>query len=53
MMVTVQNNSIILLERINAILDLSKIEAGEMTFESVPFDLVELLYEVNEQSVSI
>ncbi|MCH2204501.1 MAG: response regulator [Lentisphaerales bacterium] len=52
MMVTVQNSSSILLELINAILDLSKIEAGEMTLESVPFDLVDLLYEVNEQSRS-
>jgi signal transduction histidine kinase/DNA-binding response OmpR family regulator len=42
----VHANSLHLLELINATLDLSKIEAGYLTLESIPFDLVGRLEEV-------
>ncbi|MBN1422897.1 MAG: response regulator [Planctomycetes bacterium] len=40
---TVRNCATSLLELLNGILDLSKLEAGRMSFEQVPFDLWKLL----------
>ena len=48
MLKTVKSNSDTLLSLINDILDLSKIEAGEMVYEHVPFNLENLLFDVNE-----
>ena len=44
----VQNASITLLNLINSILDLSKIEAGSLIIESIPFDLLEQVESVCE-----
>ena len=48
MLKTVKANSDTLLSIINDVLDLSKIEAGEMTYEAIPLNLENLLFEVNE-----
>jgi len=40
---TVRSSSHVLLELLNEILDLSKMEAGKFTLQSVPFDLRELI----------
>ena len=50
MMKTVSQSSNTLLELINDVLDLSKIEAGEMSLEEVEFDLEDLAYQVSDQS---
>ncbi|MDD5262637.1 MAG: ATP-binding protein [Methylacidiphilales bacterium] len=45
---TIQNSAGALLTILNDILDFSKIEAGKMTFESVEFDLADVVREVVE-----
>jgi signal transduction histidine kinase/ActR/RegA family two-component response regulator len=42
----VRESSNILLELINEVLDMSKLESGEVTLEHIPFDLVNISYEV-------
>jgi signal transduction histidine kinase/ligand-binding sensor domain-containing protein/CheY-like chemotaxis protein/HPt (histidine-containing phosphotransfer) domain-containing protein len=42
---TIQSSSKVLLQIVNDLLDLSKIQAGKITFESKPFDLVQVLEE--------
>src|SRR5262249_12194371 len=44
----IKNSSESLLDIINDILDLSKIEVGKLTLEAVPFDLFELLEQVTD-----
>ena len=44
----IRNNSIILLDLINGILDLAKVESGQLSFEEVDFDLRELIETVVE-----
>jgi len=39
----IKSNTVWLLQIINDILDISKIESGKMEFESIPFDMYELL----------
>ncbi|MBF0142510.1 MAG: response regulator [Magnetococcales bacterium] len=48
MLVTVHSSSLALLDLINGILDLSKIEVGRLVLESVSFDLVGLVESVCE-----
>jgi two-component system, sensor histidine kinase len=43
---TVRSSSHVLLELLNEILDLSKMEAGKFTLQSVPFDLREMIDEL-------
>ncbi len=42
----IKNSSMILLDLINEVLDMSKLESGEIVLEQVPFDLVEVSTEV-------
>ena len=40
--------SSLLLELVNEVLDMGKLESGEIVLEKVPFDLVELLHEITD-----
>ncbi|MCM8537609.1 MAG: response regulator [Lentisphaeraceae bacterium] len=52
MLETVKGSSDTLLSLISDILDLSKIEAGEMSFETIPFNLENIIFDVTEASRS-
>ncbi|MCM8533442.1 MAG: response regulator [Lentisphaeraceae bacterium] len=52
MLETVKSSSDTLLSLISDILDLSKIEAGEMSFETIPFNLESIIFDVTEASRS-
>lgn len=40
--------STLLLELVNEVLDMGKLESGEVVLESVPFDLPELMHEITD-----
>ncbi len=42
----IRESSNILLELINEVLDMSKLESGEVTLEHIPFDLTDISYEI-------
>ena len=49
---SIKNSSETLLSLVNDILDLAKVESGEMTFETLPINLEDLVFDVAESQVS-
>jgi signal transduction histidine kinase/DNA-binding response OmpR family regulator len=49
---SIKNSSETLLALVNDVLDLAKVESGEMTFEEIPINLEDLIFEVSESQVS-
>ena len=45
---TIRDDTTLLLELVNEVLDMGKLESGEMVLENVPFDLPELMHEITD-----
>jgi signal transduction histidine kinase/DNA-binding response OmpR family regulator len=49
---SIKSSSEVLLDLVNDVLDLAKVESGEMTLENIPVNLEDLIFEVCEAQVS-